>query len=117
MNRLRANFYPYCLCLVISHLCIEQTSESAYEVSDLRLCPPLSPSFRTIQARREQNGGGDARQFSFVVRRFPIVRANLRLSFTFRHLSSILAIHFDNQLSTTTGTTTKDEDDLRLEGR
>jgi hypothetical protein len=102
MNRLRANFYPYCLCLVISHLCIEQTSESAYEVSDLRLCPPLSPSFRTIQARREQTGVGGA---------------NLRLPATFPHPSSILAIHFDIQLSTTTRTTTKDEDDLRLEVR
>jgi hypothetical protein len=40
---------------------------------------------------------------------------NLWLLATFPRPSSILAIHFDNQLSTTTRTTRKDEDDLEAE--
>jgi hypothetical protein len=46
---------------------------------------------------------------------FPVVRANLRLPATFPHSASILAIYFDQPLSTTTRTTTKDEDDLEPE--
>ena len=52
-----------------------------------------------------------------VLGRFPWARVNLWLPATFPHLSSILAIHFDNQLSATTRTTTKDEDDLEPEVR
>jgi hypothetical protein len=39
----------------------------------------------------------------------------LWLPAAFSHPSFFLAIHFDNQLSTTTRTTTKDEDDLEPE--